>query len=153
MERTRALPRRVSRPAALLSAVPVHPWGDHGGITALAIDPGRRPRSMRARPNGVSSEHGRRRERNATSLTNPVHGIVIDPLVPDTATRALLIGVLKSMDRGATWSATGLASGSVRDLVIDPMTPTTLYALILTPRLQDHGWRRDMERILEPHRS
>src|SRR5204863_6277332 len=44
-------------------------------------------------------------------------------------------GVLKSANGGATWTdvSKGLPNSSVTRLVIDPLTPSTLYSLMLAP--------------------
>jgi photosystem II stability/assembly factor-like uncharacterized protein len=75
-----------------------------------------------------------------TGLTDTnVYALAIDPLTPTTLyvgtldfTRAsegvVTGGAFKSTDGGAHWSATGLTNTGVHVLVIDPVTPTTLYA-------------------------
>ena len=67
-----------------------------------------------------------------------VNALAIDPLTPNTIYAADAYvgdvgftwygGVFKSTDAGATWTATGLASGDFGGLLIDSKTPTTLYA-------------------------
>jgi photosystem II stability/assembly factor-like uncharacterized protein len=60
-----------------------------------------------------------------------VTAVVLDPVDKDILYVATLQnGVFKSTDGGATWDAlgTGLAGLTVRFLVLDPRTPTTLYA-------------------------
>jgi len=75
------------------------------------------------------------------TLTGPPSGTIlalaIDPQNPATLYAAVsrdsvfpnsaVTGVFKSTDGGATWGATGLTIPT-SSLVIDPLTPTTLYA-------------------------
>ena len=58
-------------------------------------------------------------------------------------------GVYKSTDGGNSWNlrSNGITSPNLVSLAIDPVTPNTLYAVILCwwPRdshLQDYGWSR-----------
>ena len=53
--------------------------------------------------------------------------VVIHPQDPAVLYVGAADGVFKSTDSGASWQATGFR-GSATSLVIDPGTPTTLYA-------------------------
>jgi len=60
-----------------------------------------------------------------------VRSIAINSLTPTTVYASILAGgVFRSMDSGITWTAvnTGLPSLSADPIVVDPLTPTTLYA-------------------------
>jgi photosystem II stability/assembly factor-like uncharacterized protein len=61
-----------------------------------------------------------------------VSGLVIHPTHPSTIYVGSGAGVFKSTNGGRTWAAmnTGLTSRSVVALVIDPLTSSTLYALV-----------------------
>ena len=77
-------------------------------------------------------ERGRRRnlERHGTDeLADHGRGNRIDPVTSTTLYAGTSDrGVLKSVDGGVTWSATGL-NGVVQALMTDPGTPGTLYAV------------------------
>src|SRR5262245_11308317 len=73
----------------------------------------------------------------ASSWTNPgpdgggVTAIAIDPVHPDTLYAGTwTAGTWKSIDGGSDWThaSTGLPSSDVRDLALDPRTPTTVWA-------------------------
>src|SRR5712664_3508510 len=51
-----------------------------------------------------------------------------DLQTPVTLFTGTTLGVLKSTDGGVSWNAAGLTGVGVLSLVIDPLTPTTLYA-------------------------
>jgi uncharacterized protein (TIGR03437 family) len=58
--------------------------------------------------------------------------LVVDPTAPNTLYTATTdLGIFKSADGGATWTAAnnGIANPSVRVLAIDPVHPQTLYAV------------------------
>ena len=57
-----------------------------------------------------------------------VIGPHIDLQAPVTLFTGTTLGVLKSTDGGVSWNAAGLSGVGVLSLVIDPLTPTTLYA-------------------------
>ena len=59
-----------------------------------------------------------------------VYALAIDPAAPATLYAGTRVGVFKSTNGGASWSAvnTGLTNTHVGALAIDPATPTTLYA-------------------------
>jgi photosystem II stability/assembly factor-like uncharacterized protein len=66
-----------------------------------------------------------------TGLTNlGVSALAINPLTPTTLYAGTDLGVFRSMDSGAHWTAvnTGLTNLGVSALAINPLTPTTLYA-------------------------
>ena len=55
-----------------------------------------------------------------------VDALAADPVTPGVIYAGTRYGVLKSSDRGETWSATGLSS-DVRVLAVDPGSPLTVY--------------------------
>ena len=63
----------------------------------------------------------------STGLTKT---LAIDPITPQTIYAGTTGGVFKSVNGGASWSASsvGLTSTSVKSLAIDPTTPQTIYA-------------------------
>ncbi|HEX3248169.1 MAG TPA: Calx-beta domain-containing protein [Pyrinomonadaceae bacterium] len=66
-------------------------------------------------------------------MTAPVTQLVIDPAQPLRLYAGTGNGVFRSTDAGKTWSAinNGLTARFVTALVIDPLTPTTLYVASL----------------------
>jgi photosystem II stability/assembly factor-like uncharacterized protein len=66
-----------------------------------------------------------------TSTSTVVFDLVIDPTNTTTLYLATASGIVKSLDGGLTWTAanTGLRAGYTFTLGIDPLTPTTLYAV------------------------
>ena len=59
----------------------------------------------------------------------PVDAIALDPANPTTAYASVGIeGLFKSADGGATWSR-GDSIGSVRNIIVDPHRPNTVYAV------------------------
>ncbi len=74
-----------------------------------------------------------------TGLTElSVQALVVDPQIPTTLYAGTLGGVFLSIDAGSNWSAVntgltgalneGLSAGTVDALLVDPQTPTILYA-------------------------
>jgi photosystem II stability/assembly factor-like uncharacterized protein len=59
----------------------------------------------------------------ATSISN----LAIDPSAPAILYATTLVGVYRSTDAAAHWSAAGLAGTDVRALAIDPKTPANVY--------------------------
>src|SRR5688572_1003115 len=67
----------------------------------------------------------------------PIVGLVVDPSMPATLYLAIAItggpgaGLYKSIDGGASWALSnlGLLLSSVNALAIDPLNPSTLYAV------------------------
>lgn len=69
----------------------------------------------------------------APSVSTPLPGataVAIHPTQTSTVYAATAAGVFKSTNGGRTWSAmnNGLPTGGVGSLIIDPATPSTLYA-------------------------
>src|SRR5262245_44315203 len=56
-----------------------------------------------------------------------IRSLVIDRFAPNTLYAGTDSGVVKSVDGGATWSPIGLTNSHIGAVVIDPLTPTTLY--------------------------
>jgi hypothetical protein len=56
-----------------------------------------------------------------------VYVVKSDPSNPTTVFAAAQHGLFKSVDAGATWTATALTQGTIA-LAIAPVTPTTVYA-------------------------
>ena len=113
------------------------------GVNALAIDPAS-PSTIYAQafsssspplPGLFKSTDGGESWRAVSSVAWSVTALVIDPKQSSTLYAGTSQGVRKSTDGGATWidSSNGLRTGSVNKLVINPLTPSTLYAVsILT---------------------
>ena len=112
------------------------------GVTALAIDPAS-PSIIYAQTvsitlGGPQSTTGLFKTTDgggswkAVSSALGVNSVVIDPKNSSTLYASTDQGIVKSTNGGASWSdaSDGLPSGSVTRLVIDPLTPTTLYAVV-----------------------
>jgi hypothetical protein len=107
------------------------------GFTALAVDP-RTPTRLYAGATRTYSSPGglfESTDAGASWTANPrrfyyVFALAIDPGASTTLYAVTDTGVLKSTDAGKSWSASnvGLAGSSVQALVLDPVTPSTLYA-------------------------
>jgi hypothetical protein len=110
-------------------------------ITALAIDP-KTPATLYAgTDDGLykSTDSGGNWSKVGTGLTDPaIYALAIDPVNPTTLyagtgnqlTNKKIVGVFKSTDGGANWSASnaGLPDATMRVIAVDPLTPGTLYA-------------------------
>jgi len=57
-----------------------------------------------------------------------VNVLALDPISTSTVYAGTAGGVFKSTDGGGSWASTGLSGTSIRELVIDPITPSNLYA-------------------------
>jgi len=105
-------------------------------VRALAVDPVM-PTTLYAGTGGnglVKSTDGGatwRKPLYSGPTTSSIVSITFDPTTPSTlySGSATITGVFTSADSGETWSrlSSGI-SGSVRDIVIDPASPATLYA-------------------------
>lgn len=101
-----------------------------GAATDVVFVPGR-PGTLYADVQGVLWKS----VSDGTSWTRigiPVTGrLAIDPTAPDTI---YVAGRHKSTDGGTTWTAigSGLPEGTVRQLVVDPSSPQTLFGEVLT---------------------
>lgn len=107
------------------------------GISALTIDPAT-PSTVYARTSGgkiFKSKDGggswNAISSHAISSVTGVNSLVIDPENTSTIYAATDRGVVKSTDGGATWigASNGLEGSGIASLFIDPITPSTLYAL------------------------
>src|SRR5262249_41275397 len=64
-----------------------------------------------------------------SGLGGPAVVLVIDPTNPSTLYASTTErGVLKSTDGAVSWAATGLHTGLIFDIAIDPINSSTLYA-------------------------
>jgi hypothetical protein len=127
----------------LLTASPAYAW-DVMSVSVLAIDPQTPTTVYAATCDGTgvlkSTDGG-----VTWSAPGPakisISVLIVDPWTPTTLYAAVgewicaspdgatsVPGVYKSTDSGASWNITGLAGIHVNALVIDPTTPTTLYA-------------------------
>src|SRR5437867_4925246 len=103
-----------------------------GTVLALAIDPAT-PSSVYAGTNrgGVFKSTNGGTSWTAVNTGLPFNTIAqalaIDPVNTATLYVGTTAGVFKSTNGGASWTVS-LTSGDVRALVIDPMTPSILYA-------------------------
>ena len=113
------------------------------GIAALAIDPNR-PTTLYATSSGggladppaalykTTSGGTSWTEVTVEGVPTPGYGsrfvVAIDPVNSDTLYLGARQGVLKSTDGGSHWRATGF-TGTVLRLTIDPLNPSTLYAI------------------------
>jgi photosystem II stability/assembly factor-like uncharacterized protein len=119
------------------------PIGPSGGqITALAVDP-HRPATIYAGTVGGglyrSDDFGRSWSARGLSSWIYVNSVTVDPVVSDTVYAGIENSshangdLWKSPDGGSSWQAAGAglppAYGGVSALVIDPLTPSTLYAV------------------------
>ena len=109
---------------------------DGGTVLALAIDPGVTSTIYAGTAAGVfkTTNGGMNWSRSSNGLTNlDVRAIVIDPITTANVYAGTARGVFKSIDGGTSWSpaSTNLGNGRERvsGLVIDPFTPTILYAV------------------------
>jgi hypothetical protein len=108
-------------------------WHEQSGTTAVAIDPST-PSTLYVgtRGNGVfkSTDGGQ----TWTAMTGSgasnqyVSSLAIDRSTPTTVYAATYGGVLKTTNAGATWAIAG-TTAAVTDVVIHPLTSTTLYAV------------------------
>src|SRR5438876_12230235 len=64
----------------------------------------------------------------AYAVSGPIYSLAIDPVTPTVLFAGGANGVFKSVDGGATWSATPILPNSTQSLAMDPVTPTTMYA-------------------------
>jgi photosystem II stability/assembly factor-like uncharacterized protein len=57
-----------------------------------------------------------------------IHSLALQPGDPDVLYAGSVIGVFKTVDRGAHWMPVGEPFGPVFDLAVDPVRPSTVYA-------------------------
>src|SRR5690242_7012374 len=101
------------------------------GVSRLTIDP-TTPTTLYSLTNSGSIF----KSTDAAASWKPVNGVVgvnllaADPQNSGTIYAATGHGIVKSVNGGETWAADiGLSAWNVTSLDIDPVTPTTLYAL------------------------
>ena len=132
--------RRAKSPAASTDSPGIPP------VQALAIDP-LTPSTLYAGTDDgrvFKSTDGAANWTSSRAADARVTTLAINPVTPGTVyvgtsrygpdaagtDPSATGGVFKSTDSGATWSNTGLTNRPVRSLVVDPVTPTTLYAVL-----------------------
>jgi photosystem II stability/assembly factor-like uncharacterized protein len=66
-----------------------------------------------------------------TDTAISIWSLAIDPFTPSTVYAGTVPGIFKSTDDGLSWSLgnVGFNGGRVREVVIDPVHPSTIYAL------------------------
>jgi photosystem II stability/assembly factor-like uncharacterized protein len=125
-------------------------WGGIGNVNALVINP-RNPATVYMGQGADPQSLGGVYKSTNSGLTwtaakdglpdsswSPpafpgVNSMAIDPQAPDTLyAGGGGHGIYKTIDGGASWFVTGLTSGSGPWIVVDPGTPTTLYASVPT---------------------
>jgi photosystem II stability/assembly factor-like uncharacterized protein len=140
-----SLPLRVAAVVAVMfaahtpssSLAGIGSWttnGPYGGIVnTLVVDPTNSATLYAAAPgSGVfkSTNRGVKWVRSGRGLTDPTcFTLAIDPVKPAILYTAGGNGVFRTINGGASWAlVAGLVN--VRQIVIDPKTPTTLYATV-----------------------
>ncbi len=99
-------------------------------IDSVAVDPVTPTTIYAGTEHGIfkTTNGGTTWSTSGTGLTARVNVIAIDPTVPTTLYAATNgVGVYKSVNGGANWSAAGLTS-QIFAFAIDPITPMTVYA-------------------------
>ena len=108
-------------------------WGGRShGAHALAINPLNTAVLFVVSPsNGAFKSADAGATWTPMTLVEDVADFAFDPINPTTVYAAGSSGVLKSTDAGTSWtmSGDGLPQGCCSSVVIDPSSPTTLYAL------------------------
>jgi photosystem II stability/assembly factor-like uncharacterized protein len=64
----------------------------------------------------------------ALSNMTGVSVLALDPTLASTVYAGTSRGLFKSTDGGGSWASAGLAESYIATLVVDPVTPSTLYA-------------------------
>src|SRR5262245_18813806 len=102
------------------------------GVSALAIDPVK-PSTVYARSftGAIFKSTDGGQSWTPISNTAGATALVIDPMNTSTIYVGTGRGIRKSTDGGKSWFTAniGLTSSIVRDLSVDPVTPSTLYAV------------------------
>ncbi|HEV8199050.1 MAG TPA: hypothetical protein VGS03_03425 [Candidatus Polarisedimenticolia bacterium] len=100
-------------------------------INALGIDRAQ-PSTLHAATTGglfESSDGGSSWSPVGPTLSNPVfRSVAFDPVVSTTRYAADAVWVARSVDSGTTWTYSTVGGDYVTSLLIDPATPSTLYA-------------------------
>ncbi len=95
-------------------------------------------------------------QRAGQGISNPIAtALAVDPSNPMTVYAGVAgAGVFKTVDGGANWNATGLTSGQILSLVVDPTASAVVYAGTTTSVFKtiDGGatWQERAERLPQP---
>jgi len=103
------------------------------GVTAIALDPSNHDTLYIGTTRGLfaSTDGGGRWVQNRMIPQGSVAALAVNPVKPSILyAGGADIGVVKSTDGGATWTAvnTGLTNHAIRTLALDPQQPDTLYS-------------------------
>lgn len=116
-------------------------------INALVIDPVRTTTIYAGTGYGILKSTDAGVSWNAINTGLPVtyvNDLKINPQIPSILYVAVmdlagktLGGIFKTTDGGTSWSATGLTNADAGDIVINPLTPDTLYTIKAVPTAGD----------------
>jgi photosystem II stability/assembly factor-like uncharacterized protein len=102
-----------------------------GGVEAMVFSPSDGARVLLGTPRGVylSTDAAASAAPSRAGLSGSgVRAVAIAPTSPRTLYAAADESLLKSTDAGEHWTPVGPANVTVRDIVIDPIDPNTVYA-------------------------
>ena len=102
-----------------------------GGVEAMAFSPSDGDRVLLGTPRGVylSTDAAASATPSRAGLSgSQVRAVAIAPTSPHTLYAAADESLMKSTDAGEHWAPVGPANVTVRDIVIDPVDPNTVYA-------------------------
>ncbi|MEO8189337.1 MAG: hypothetical protein ABI682_03265 [Acidobacteriota bacterium] len=98
-------------------------------INAIALDPLTPATVYAALYGGVYKSTNGGSSWTLTGLKSPVFRLAIPPSSPSTLLAGSSDGVFKSIDGGNSWTrGSGISARDIRTVVIDPSSPSTLYA-------------------------
>ena len=101
-------------------------WG--ATVRDLALDPGTPTTLYVAGSYGISKTTDSGVNWTATTLVTQSMGIALHPTTPGVVYAAADDGVHKSADGGTTWTALFTSTFSILDVLVNPISPTHLYA-------------------------